>query len=103
MLASTASAVAIASCAAIRKLRKVRFERRIISLTGNKRSWGWPVARPLIAHLARACQPSWSHGLARDRSLRTRSQHHAAGDADAQHVHPSLVEIEQMRIERGGK
>jgi hypothetical protein len=39
-------------------LRKVRFENRIISLTGNKQYRGYAVARLLIAYRARACQPS---------------------------------------------
>ena len=30
-------------------------------------------------------------------------QHHAAGNADAEHVHPSLVEIEDVRVEQRGE
>src|ERR1019366_2181830 len=40
----------------------VKFEKRIISLTSNKEYRGYAVARLLIAHLARACQPSWFSG-----------------------------------------
>ena len=34
---------------------------------------------------------------------RVARQRHAAGDADAQHIDPALVEIEQMRIEQRGE
>ena len=36
------------------------------------------------------------------RPVRTLLHHHAAGNADAEHIHPPLVEIEQMRIEQRG-
>src|ERR1700726_4127872 len=100
-LANSASAVASASCVAIKRLRKVRFERRIISLTGSQQSRGQAVARPLITHLARACQPSWLGAISRCRRrfARTAAQHRATGDADPQHVHPAFAEIEQVGIE----
>src|ERR1700686_1795656 len=104
-LTNSASAVASASCVAIRRLRKVRFERRIISLTVNKKSRSQAIARPLIAHPAHTCQPSWLGGIprCRVRPPRARPKHHAARDAHAQHVNPSLIEIEDVRIEQRGE
>jgi hypothetical protein len=39
-------------------LRRVRFERRIMSLTGHRAYRAKPAASLLIADLVRACQPS---------------------------------------------
>src|ERR1700688_3459259 len=104
-LTNSASAVASASCVAIRRLRKVRFERRIILPTGNKKSRSQAIARPLIAHPAHTCQPSWFGGIPRCRVRPTRGRptHQAARDAHAHHVNPSLIEIEDVRIEQRGE
>ena len=100
------TAVASASCVAINALRRVRFGRRIMSLTGDRDCWDCAVCEaadsPSGARMPAVMIWRELPGPAVV-SFGAAPQHHPAGDTDAQHVHPAFVEIEHMRIEQRGK